>query len=132
MNDNYTYGRTSTYHITYHIMWCTMYRQTVLTPQIAQELIEILKETGKEKEFDVLAIEVKDSNYIDCIITAPPKLSITQVVKYCKGISGRLLLRKYPGIGAELWNGSYFCETLGDMSPHEAQRYIERQKHCQL
>ena len=32
----------------------------------------------------------------------------------------------------ELWNGSYFCETIGSTSEENILHYIERQKTCQL
>lgn len=32
----------------------------------------------------------------------------------------------------ELWNGSYFCETIGSTSEENILHYIERQKICQL
>ena len=32
----------------------------------------------------------------------------------------------------ELWNGSYFCETIGSISEENVLHYIERQKICQL
>ena len=31
-----------------------------------------------------------------------------------------------------LWNGSYFCETIGSTSEENILKYIERQKNCQL
>ena len=40
-------------------------------------------------------------------------------------------LRKYLWRG-QLWNGSYFCETIGSVSEENVLRYIERQNNCQL
>ena len=67
----------------------------------------------------------------------PPKISVTQIVKYLKGISGNSLLKEFPEIRkdlwkGQLWNGSYFCETIGSTSEDNIIRYIERQKNCQL
>lgn len=70
-------------------------------------------------------------------MSAPPKISITQIVKYLKGISGRRLFVEYPELRqklwkGELWNGSYFVETIGSTSEENIRRYIERQKNVQL
>lgn len=70
-------------------------------------------------------------------MSAPPKISVTQIVKYLKGISGNRLLREFPEIReqlwkGQLWNGSYFCETIGSTSEENIRTYIERQRSCQL
>lgn len=58
--------------------------------------------------------------------------SITDIVKYLKGITGRRLFEKYPEIRDQLWNGqlwnhSYYCETVGDVSESTIRTYIEKQ-----
>ena len=75
--------------------------------------------------------------YNQYLSSAPPKISITQIVKYLKGISGNTLLKEFPELRnhlwkGQLWNGSYFCETIGSTSEENILRYIERQKNCQL
>ena len=72
-----------------------------------------------------------------CFVSAPPKISVTQIVKYLKGISGNALFKEYPDLRKclwkeQLWNGSYFCETIGSTSEENILKYIERQKNCQL
>ena len=72
-----------------------------------------------------------------CFVSAPPKISVTQIVKYLKGISGNTLFKEYPDLRkylwkGQLWNGSYFCETIGSTSEENILKYIERQKNCQL
>ena len=63
---------------------------------------------------------------------SPPKLSITAIVKYLKGISGRKLFERFPEIRnqlwkGELWNHSYYVETVGSVSEENIRRYIEHQ-----
>ena len=53
-------------------------------------------------------------------------------VKYLKGITGRKLFEKYPDLKTklwrgELWNHSYYCETIGSVSEENIKRYIEHQ-----
>lgn len=52
-------------------------------------------------------------------------------------ISGNALLKdfSYPRDflwKGQLWNGSYFCRTIGSVSEENVLKYIERQKTCQL
>ena len=70
--------------------------------------------------------------YLHCFVTAPPKLSVTTIVKYLKGITGRKLFEQFPQIRSKLWNGelwnhSYYCETIGSVSEENIKRYIENQ-----
>lgn len=125
--------RTSTCSIIYHIVWVVKHEQPVLSEDICTYLISTIKEIGKSKSFDVLSCEIKEHYYVDCIVSSPPTLSITDIVKYLKGISGRKTLEQYPEIksqlvNGELWNHSYFCETVGQISDICVQDYLARQK----
>ena len=64
-------------------------------------------------------------------------VSPTQAVchRYCKilkGISGRKLFEQFPEIRQKLWKGqlwnhSYYVETIGSVSEENIRRYIEHQ-----
>ena len=133
----YTRGRTCVYNIHYHIVWCVKYRRKVLTPQIAERFYELVNMIGEEKGFMIVECKVGEGDHVHCFVSAPPKISVTQIVKYLKGISGNKLLKEFPEIrnalwNGQLWNGSYFCETVGSTSEEHLRNYIERQKNCQL
>lgn len=137
MENKYTHARTCVYNINYHIVWCVKYRRKVLSADISNKLIELLKAVGNEKGFSVVECKVSENDHVHCFVSAPPKISVTQIVKYLKGISGNQLFREYPQLRkslwkGQLWNGSYFCETIGSTSEENILRYIERQKDCQL
>lgn len=100
-------------------------------------LLEVIRMIGEDKGFTVLTCKAYDQDRVDCYIAAPPKISPTQIVKYLKGISGNILLREFPDLReklyrGELWNGSYFAETIGSPSESELDRYTERQTDHQL
>ena len=137
MDNKYTHGRTCVYNINYHIVWCVKYRRKALKPEIAERLYELVKEIGLDKGFTVVDCKVGESDHVHCFVSAPPKISVTQIVKYLKGISGNALLKEFPEIRTmlwkgQLWNGSYFCETIGSTSEENILKYIERQKNVQL
>ena len=135
--DKYIHARTCVYNINYHIVWCVKYRRKVLSPEICSRLYELVQFIGDEKGFSIIECKVGESDHVHCFVSAPPKISVTQIVKYLKGISGNSLLKEFREIRKELWkeqlwNGSYFCETIGSTSEDNIIRYIERQKNCQL
>ena len=128
----YIHARTCVYNVNYHIIWCVKYRRKVLNDNIAQRLYDILTEVGEQKGFTVEQAKVGEGDHIHCFVSAPPKLSITDIVRWMKVISGRLLLKEFPELSKKLWkghlwNGSYFVETIGSTSEESIKRYIERQ-----
>ena len=135
--NKYIHARTCVYNINYHFVWCVKYRRKVLNSQISNRLYEIVEEIGNEKGFTVIQCKVGENDHVHCFVSAPPKLSVTQIVKYLKGISGNTLLKEFQELRnvlwkGQLWNGSYFCETIGSTSEENILKYIERQKNCQL
>ena len=136
MRNKYVHARTCVYNINYHLIWCVKYRRKVLTPEIEHELIDILTKIGEEKGFTVVSASVGGQDHIHCFVSAPPKISITDIVKYLKGISGRHLFINHPELSkqlwnGDLWNGSYFVETIGSTSEDNIKQYIERQQNVQ-
>ena len=135
--NRYTHGRTCVYNINYHIVWCVKYRRKVLSQKISERLYELCYEIARAKGFTVVEVKVGENDHVHCFVSAPPKISITQIVKYLKGISGNRLLEEFPELRkslwkGHLWNGSYFVETIGSTSEDYIRRYIERQKNAQL
>lgn len=132
----YIHDRTCVYNINYHIIWCVKYRNKVLTDKIADRLYQLLTDIAADKGFTVTAVKVGEMDHVHCFVTAPPKMSITQIVRYLKRISGYHLLNEFPEIRdslwkGQLWNGSYFVETIGSTSEENIRRYIEHQKNVQ-
>ena len=127
------HGRTCVFNINYHIVWSTKYRRKVLSSDIEKRLKEILINVGLEKGFDIAEIEVGNKDHVHVFVSAIPKISISYIAKMMKGISGRLLLKEYPEISKELWNGelwnpSYYVETIGSVSEEAIRQYIQNQE----
>lgn len=87
---------------------------------------------AQDKGFMVHLFEAGEGDHIHCFVSAPPKLSITDIVKYLKGITGRKLFERYQELREQLWKGqlwnhSYYVETIGSVSEENIRRYIEHQ-----
>ena len=127
------HGRTCVFNINYHIVWSTKYRRKVLTPVIEKRLKEILIDVGKIKGFQIAEIEVGQKDHVHAFVSAIPRISISYIAKMMKGISGRLLLKEFPEISKQLWNGelwnpSYYVETIGSISEEAIRKYIQNQE----
>ena len=133
MKDNLIHARTCVYNVNYHIVWSTKYRRKVLNSIIESRLKEILTQVSLEKEFIIHEMKVGELDHIHLFVSAHPKISISYIVKMMKGISGRLLMKEFPEIQkylwkGELWNPSYYVETIGSVSEENIKRYIKNQE----
>lgn len=132
MKENLIHYRTCVCNINYHVVWSVKYRRKVLTKEIEDYMRQVVYETAAEKGFTVHEFECGQMDHVHCFVSAPPKLSITQIVKYLKGISGRKLYERFPGIRQKLWKGqlwnhSYYVETVGSVSEENIRKYIQKQ-----
>ena len=132
MKDNLIHSRTCVYNINYHVVWSVKYRRKILNAEIELYLKELVQQIAADKGFTVHLFEVGEGDHVHCFVSAPPKLSVTDIVKYLKGITGRKLFEKYPDIRKKLWKGelgnhSYYVETIGSVSEENIRRYIEHQ-----
>ena len=105
MKENLIHSRTCVYNINYHVVWSVKYRRKILSAEIETYLKELVQKIASDKGFTVHLFEVGEGDHIHCFVSAPPKLSVTDIVKYLKGITGRKLFEKYPAIRQKLWKG---------------------------
>lgn len=132
MKENLIHYRTCVCNINYHMVWSVKYRRKVLTAEVEAYLKKLAYQIAEEKGFTLHLFECGECDHVHCFVSAPPKLSITNIIKYLKGITGRKLFEKFPEIhknlrNGELWNHSYYVETIGSVSEDNIRRYIEGQ-----
>ena len=126
------HARTCVYNVNYHIVWSVKYRKAVLKGGIDEALKEMFKQIAADKDFTIQAMEVMP-DHVHIFASSHPKLAPSYIVKMLKGISGRWLMMRYPELKQQLWKGnlwnsSFYIETIGSVSEEAVQMYIERQK----
>ena len=128
-----TYGRGYVYTIQYHIVWCVKYRHRVLTPTIEKSLKEILDTIAKDNGFQIIEYNC-NLDHIHLLINCSPQHYIPDMMKALKGVSARLLMKKYGEdlrnklYNGHLWNPSYFVATVSENTEEQIRRYIQSQK----
>ena len=91
------------------------------------------EQIAKEKGIMLVEQEVMP-DHVHLFITAHPKFSPSQIVKIFKGITAKELFEKFPTLRnrmynrGHLWNPSYYCGTMGDVTKDVIMKYIEMQK----
>ena len=132
MKKNLVHYRTSVCNINYHMVWSVKYRKKILNEEVEHFLKELVQKIARDKGFTVHLFECGECDHVHGFVSAPPKLSITDIMRYLKGITGRKLYERFPDIRyklwkGQLWNHSYYVETSGSVSEDNIRRYIEHQ-----
>lgn len=127
-----TKGRCCVYGIEYHIVWCTKYRNRILTPEIEKRLHEILLEYSRNNDFEIITVNGEE-DHIHLLISATPNLVIPNILKGMKGLTAKTLIREFPEIksklyGSHMWSPSYFICTVSENTESNIKKYIESQK----
>ena len=138
MNDinKLTYGRTSVYNLNYHIIWGTKYSNKVLKGNVEVVLKQCLREIASKYGFRIAHMEIGKDDHIHLLISAPPKLSVTNIVRWLKGISAWKLFRECPDLqtsywkqqNRHLWSPSYYVESIGAVNEQAVAKYIDDQR----
>ena len=133
MKENLVHSRTCVYNLNYHVVWAVKYRRRIITPEIEAYLKQLVQEIGQDKGFTVVMFEAGQGDHVHCFLSAPPKVSVSYMVKMLKGITGRKLFEHYPEIKSqlwkgELWNHSYYVESVGCISEETVKQYISKQE----
>ena len=130
---NLTYGRGYVYAIEYHIVWCVKYRRKVITPSIEEYLISVLKNIAKDNDFEITEINTA-LDHVHLLISCSPQHYLPNMMKALKGVSARLIMKKYGDIlkpqlyGGHLWNPRYFVATVSENTEDQIKTYIQKQK----
>ena len=133
MKENLVHSRTCVYNLNYHVVWAVKHRRRIITPEIEAYMKQLVQEIGQDKGFTVVMFEAGNGDHVHCFLSAPPKVSVSYMVKMLKGITGRKLFERFPEIKAqlwkgELWNHSYYVESVGCISEETVKQYISKQE----
>ena len=124
----YKHSRNQVFLINYHLVWCPKRRKKVLVNKIAKRLKEIFNQVAKEKDIDILTLEVMP-DHLHLFVSCQPQMTIHKLVKAFKGRSSNILRQEFPELLKlpSLWTNSYFVSTAGNISHKTIQKYIENQ-----
>ncbi|KOR32108.1 transposase [Achromatium sp. WMS3] len=133
MNTEYRHGSHTVFSIHLHIVWITKSRHKVLKGEVAQRVIDIIREECRKQKVDILKGHVA-SDHVHIMVSIPPQISISRLIQLLKGKSTYLLLAQYPHLrkqflGRHIWGRGYFCRSSGNITDEVIKAYIEDQTH---
>ena len=125
---SYQHARAQVYLINYHLMWCPKRRRPILVGRIKTRLQEVVHETAKEINIEVLDLAV-NPDHLHLLVSAYPQLPVHKIVKRLKARSSHTLRKEFPALlkMPSLWTHSYFVSTAGHVSAKTIQEYIQGQ-----
>ena len=124
----YKHSRNKVFLINYHLIWCPKRRKKVLVGDIKTRLEQIINEVAKEKNIEVLALEVQP-DHLHLFVSSHPNIPVHNMIKAFKGRTSNLLRKEFLELLKlpSLWTHSYFVSTAGNVSSETIQKYIEAQ-----
>jgi putative transposase len=113
-----------------HLVWIPKRRRKVLVGEVAKRVRQIFYDLAKEKDWDILALEVAP-DHIHLFVEYQPTYAINQIVKFFKGRSSYLLRNEFPDLKKmpSMWTNSYFYSTAGNVSAAVIKKYIDDPHH---
>lgn len=114
--------RYAEFNIVYDFAW----KASKNIDDFISEIEEILRDSFFElKERDQIIIQdvAIENSYIKVTVTAPPKLSPSEIASKIKGITGRRIGIR-TGVN-KVWDRGYVCFTKGNNNEDEIIKYIK-------
>ena len=118
------------YSCQYHVIFCPKYRRKVLVNGIDVRLKELFLQIAKEKQFEILDMEVMP-DHVHLLVSCNPRFGIMECVKALKRNTSSVLRKEFPELCSRiptLWTRGCFVSTVGSVSLETVKKYIEEQK----
>ena len=121
----------SVYDLKYHIVWITKYRKPILRGEIGKRVRELIRQTCASLDVYIVKGHVS-KDHVHLLVSVPPNLAVSELVKRLKGRSSRLMLEEFGELrktywGRHLWARGYFVASSGNVTDEVIAEYIEKQ-----
>ncbi len=125
----YRYGSHTVFKIQYHFVLVTKYRYKVLKGDVALKVRELIRQTCEAFEIEILQ-GVVSKDPIHMLVSAPPNLAPSEIMRRIKGRSSAKLFETFPELkkrswGRHFWARGYFCVTSGEVTEEMINAYLE-------
>jgi putative transposase len=126
----YDTGAHTVFYHRYHIVWITKYRYKVLEGAVRERIRAIIRQVCGELGVTIVK-GVLSRDHVHMMVSIPPHLSVSDVVRRMKGRSSHKVQREFPALrkrywGRHFWARGYFCTTSGNVTDEIVLQYIEQ------
>ena len=126
---SYDTGSHTVFYHRYHIVWITKYRYKMLKGALGVRIRDIIRQVCKELGVKIIK-GVVSGNHVHMMVSIPPQLSVSDVVRRMKGRSSYKVQQEFPELkkrywGRHFWGRGYFCTTSGNVTDDIILQYIQ-------
>jgi putative transposase len=126
----YDTGAHTVFYHRYHIVWITKYRFKVLEGAVRDRIRELIRQVCSELGVTIVK-GVLSRDHVHMMVSIPPHLAVSDVVRRMKGRSSHKVQLEFPGLrkrywGRHFWARGYFCTTSGNVTDEIILQYIEQ------
>ena len=133
MKDSYTHKNRHKYYLKCHLIFCIKYRRKILEGKFNSDIKAMLQSIANNSNFGIDIMEA-DKDHIHLLVSYPPKLSVTSIVRKLKQESTvfawnlhKSMLGNYFWKERTLWSDGYFVCSIGESNPNTVREYIRNQ-----
>ena len=117
------------FKLEYHLVWVTKYRYKVLTGDVGLRVRELVRQSCEHLEIEILR-GVISKDHVHLLVSAPPNISPSDIMKRVKGRSSTKLFQKFLRLkkrywGQHFWARGFFCVTAGELTKEMINEYLE-------
>ena len=127
--DDLRHGRTCVYNLQAHLVFVTKYRRGVFNDAILTDMETIMRDVCHD--FDAELVEFNgETGHVHLLVSYPPKIALSALINSLKGVSSRLLRKKYTlkTHRNHLWSPSYYAASSGGATLDTLKQYIQNQR----
>ena len=133
MKENYNHKNRHKYYLKCHLIFCIKYRRKILYGKFDDDIKTIFQSVADNSDFDIDIMET-DKDHVHFLISYPPNLSVTSIVRKLKQESTifawkfhSYTLKQYFWKKRTLWSDGYFVCSIGEANPNTVREYIRNQ-----
>ena len=118
----------------FHIVWCPKYRWHALKPIVINKVCEgAIRLVALKYGFTIHELKVMP-NHIHLFVELPPYTSVSKALQLFKGISSRILRRKFIWLRklykrGHMWSPGKFYRSVGNVTAETIKHYIKHSNH---
>lgn len=128
-NNQIRHGRTCITNLQAHLVFVTKYRRNVFDDAILTSMETIMRNVCHDLGARLIEFNGED-DHVHLLVEYPPKLPVSTLVNSLKGVSSRLLRKRYkPKTHRNhLWSPSYYAASSGGATLETLKTYIQNQR----
>ena len=121
------------YYLKCHLIFVCKYRKRLITDEVREYILNVFKSIEEQSDFDIEVMET-DKDHIHMLISYPPNISVSSIVRRLKQCSTLSLWKQFPIMLSKqfckectFWSDGYFVCSIGEANPNTVRKYIENQ-----